>query len=712
MGEIEQPVVVEAEQRALEDRCQGQVVLRQQQEIRDGEHVHDRQLLGQHHAVGAGDRNGSILERADQRVDQGVAPAHQNHDVAGARRALHRFAAGAVPDQAGRSVEPGAHLPGDPVRQALGRRGRLGVDFRRRPHLRFRRLVRGDDRPQFDHAALALPPCGMAQRRARPDNAIAGRTLGEAAVHRVQHLLDRTEGHVEFDRRPVLPGGPHPVLEIFAHPVEHDRVGALEAEDRLLDITDGEHGARRPGQAVVGRGGLDSRAGEELLRDRLDQAPLLRAGVLRFVHQDVVDAAVQLVEHPFGRRLAGQQVLGLQDQVVEIENGAPPLLRLVTLVDRRAEPGQRRAPLHDRQRLFAVVQGGEPGGFLPHDVEQARQRVGGLLRRRAGIGLPVRLQKCAGIVVETFGPRRVSGGQPAGDFRRLPGVRRTAVFQRPRRLREPIAVEPPFGAGLGVERRLARAGVEAGIVVEPADRRRYRRPVLQEVAQPPALAQELAEQCGEIVRPAERREQRQFFGIRAAAGFGIGQHPVAHAVQQGALVAFLDNPEVGRHAGLQREALEQGLAEGVDRLDAHAARHVQAGREQGAGARRLGRDRRPAGYLLQILAQRRPVHQRPAAEPGRDPVDHLRRRGLGEGEAQDARRGGAVQQQPQDAPGQHMGLARAGAGAGPGRDLRFRGPALRALGDPLGIRRRLLSGRRGHGSASTSAHSRMRARCS
>ena len=439
---------------------------------------------------------------------------------------------------------------------------------------------------------------------------------------------------------------------------------------------------------------------------------MLRAGVLRLVHQDVVDAAVQLVEHPFGRRLAGQQVFGLQDQVVEIENRAPPLLRLVTLVHRRAEPGQRRAPLHDRQRLLAVEEGGEPGGLLAHDVEDVGHLPDSAFRRQPGARLVFPGKERRGVVVEPFCPRRVPGRQPASDFLRLSSICRAAAFQRPRRLLEPVAVERSFGAGFGVERRRARAGIEAGRVVEPADRTGNRRFVLQQVAQPAALAEEIAEQGREIVRPAERGQQGEIAGVGPAARFGTGQYPVSHAVQQGALVAFLDHPEVGRHAGLQREALEQGLAEGVDRLDAHAARHVQAGREQGAGTRRLGGDRRPAGDLLQITAQRRPVHQRPPAEPGRDPVDHLRRRSLGEGEAQDARRGGAVQQQPQDTPGQHMGLARAGAGADPGRDLRFRGPALGALGDPLGIRRRLPVAGRGHGSASASAHSRMRARCS
>ena len=552
--------------------------------------------------------------------------------------------------------------------------------------------------------------------RAIPDHTILGRPVGEAAVDGVQHLLDRAEGHVEIDWGPVLARSLHPLAETFADPAEHHGIGALEAEDRLLDVADGEHGARRAGQTVFGRRALDAGAGEKLPRDRLDQAPLLRAGILRLVDQDMVDAAVHLVEHPFRRRLAGQQVLCHQDQIVEIENGAPALLRLVPLVDRRAEPGQCRAALRNAQRLLAVEKVGEPPRFPVQDFAKVGQFPDRRLCRQSGSRASVGFQEYSGVIVEQGRPCFFSGGQPFGNLRRLPNIRLAAGFQRPGRPIEFLAVEPPFGAGLGIERRLACAGVEAGGVVQAADGSRNRSFVLQQIAQPAALAEEFAEQCGQVVRPAERCEQRQFFGIRAAAGLGIGQNPVAHAVQQGALVALLDDPEVGRHAGLQREALEQGLAEGVDRLDAHTARHVQAGREQGAGARPFTRLREAADDFPQVFAQRLAVHQRPSAEPGGDPVGHLRRRGLGEGEAQDARRGGAVEQQPQDAPGQHMGLARAGAGADPGGDIRFRRPALGERGGPSGIGRRAGAtagaAGAGHDAASASAHSRMRARCS
>ena len=61
--------------------------------------------------------------------------------------------------------------------------------------------------------------------------------------------------------------------------------------------------------------------GGELGCQKLDDLPLLGAGVLRLVDEDVVDAAVELVEHPFGAGPA-QKVERPADEIVEVERGA------------------------------------------------------------------------------------------------------------------------------------------------------------------------------------------------------------------------------------------------------------------------------------------------------------------------------------------------------------------------------------------------------
>src|SRR5690606_32611490 len=112
----------------------------------------------------------------------------------------------------------------------------------------------------------------------------------------------------------------YPLLEMAAHGLEFGRPRALEAEDRLLLVADGEDGAHLAAGAV---------AGEELLGEGLDHLPLAGTGVLGLVYQDVVEAAVELVEHPGGLR-ALEQLDGAGDQIVVVEDGVTALGRLVT----------------------------------------------------------------------------------------------------------------------------------------------------------------------------------------------------------------------------------------------------------------------------------------------------------------------------------------------------------------------------------------------
>ena len=82
---------------------------------------------------------------------------------------------------------------------------------------------------------------------------------------------------------------------------EAGRVGALEAVDGLLDVAHGEDGADRPG--IVARRGaarlpLDTTSSEEFLGQRGGDAPLRGVAVLRLVQQDMLQPAIELVEHP------------------------------------------------------------------------------------------------------------------------------------------------------------------------------------------------------------------------------------------------------------------------------------------------------------------------------------------------------------------------------------------------------------------------------
>ena len=76
------------------------------------------------------------------------------------------------------------------------------------------------------------------------------------------------------------------------------------------------------------------------------------ARVLRLVDQDVVDAAVELEEHPRGRLAVRQQVDGLGDQIVEVERGAARLGRACSAAARRWRAGAApSSPSTTRERL-------------------------------------------------------------------------------------------------------------------------------------------------------------------------------------------------------------------------------------------------------------------------------------------------------------------------------------------------------------------------
>lgn len=159
MAELEQGVLVDVEERPLQHRGQGQIVLRKQQKPAERHQVLHRQLLAQHQAVGAGDRDVAHLQRAQQFADEIVAATHQHHDVARTHRVVARLkalaAAEPLPDCRGdRAGEPGARL-GDP---AVGHRQGLGIG-----------LVlpgRHDRGPQFDQSRL--PGAGGEMADLRP----------------------------------------------------------------------------------------------------------------------------------------------------------------------------------------------------------------------------------------------------------------------------------------------------------------------------------------------------------------------------------------------------------------------------------------------------------------------------------------------------------------------------------------------------------------
>ena len=157
---------------------------------------------------------------------------------------------------------------------------------------------------------------------------------------------------------------------------------------------------------------------------------------------------------------------------------------------------------------------------------------------------------------------------------------------------------------------------------------------------------------------------------------GIGHQIGQYLTAQLQLVALLQRHEAGHQPRFGRKGGEQRLAETVDRLDAQAAAgRVQHLREQAARARLVfGAEGSADG--LEVGRQKVGFHPHPGGEPGVDAVGHLRRAGLGKGEAQQVLGRAAAEQQPEHARGQHLRLARARRGAEPDVAVRRHGGAL------------------------------------
>ena len=139
--------------------------------------------------------------------------------------------------------------------------------------------------------------------------------------------------------------------------------GALERIDRLLLVADGKDGAQcRPGAVT----------GEEILRQRLDDAPLDRARILRLVHENVIDALIQLVVNPGADILLGQKIGRAGDEVFEIELAASLLQLFVVAVQPvgENEGGPRRA-VHPHQ-LQPVAAGNDMGARFGDGLCQGR----------------------------------------------------------------------------------------------------------------------------------------------------------------------------------------------------------------------------------------------------------------------------------------------------------------------------------------------------
>ena len=645
----QQVVVVEAEQRRLQHAGEAEIVVGQQRGAAGGDEIEHGDVTGDVEPVGAGHGDPALLQRADHRLEEGVAGAHEDEDVAGPHRPLPPAAAlvhaigrerraqrlNLARDAVGefaRGVVLGQRVDGDaPFRIDIA-----GFGLDARPHLDERRQALLDALVAGPDVALLHQPVLM-------------RHGGEHAVDGREDPGGRAERGLQSHPFEGLAAGTKARLERRAHALEHQRGRALEREDRLLVVADDEEGAI--GATRTGTGG-------EVGGETLEDLPLRLAGVLRLVDQHVVDAAVELVQDPAGIG-AAQQLERAVDEIVEVEQAAG---RLGVLVAR----GHGVDDLQQGRSALCRL-GDLEFGSQPHETLLFRAQ----LRLEAGMDFHQtgRDQALALVARAREVDRRQQleqGREPRPAGQRLAGSvqagRLVAVALRSYG-EDGGQRRPPRGSDALVHHRPPH---RFGIGVAAAETRGQARSVGRAaggIAQRHGLGDETidAECAGEIGHQRQRRAEAAGGALRLLDDGTLGRrHQLAGA-------QFVRHGETRRHVGLEREKVQQPLAEGVDRLDLQPAGRLHRTGEETARGDQVGRRRRRRAGRDDGGAQLAILPHRPVGEIAEHAGRHLRRRRLGEGEAEDLGRRRAGEQQPDHALRQHVGLARAGVGGHPDR---------------------------------------------
>ena len=519
------------------------------------------------------------------------------------------------------------------------------------PWLRLCLVIGDDERPDFD-GALALAAVGNMPPVARRTHAVESgariRIMREDGVHRFENLAQRAEGDAEVHLAERLlrafGTGPH----LVEHAFEHHGIGTLEGIDRLLPVTHHEQGA---GLAAVA-----AFAGKELGCQRLHDLPLHRAGVLRLVDQQVLDAAIELEQHPGGVRPVLQELRRLDDEVVEIIGTARPFGCLETTQDGAAEPQQRQRGA----KAFEITQGTyrrEEARLIGlHEGLDPAMLLAGC--RRGHVGAELRF---AG---EQDGAQRIKvhivTGEGPPDFS---GHLRVVLAAAVERLRQ-LAVARHVAGEARHETVARHVGCQRQALAQQL-LGPLQATLLEQLAQVGAPRQKLGEEAVEGISADAVGHVLQRLPHRCVLVLCGGEHVVARLLQQLQRLPVVQHGEVGNDPRFHRKQLQHALAKGVDGLDLQPTRRFERASEQLARAFEQGAIGIGRTELLQLGLKGVIIENDPLAQAFEQAVGHFRGRRLGEGQAHDARGLGAAEHQPHHAVDQHMGFSRAGIGIDP-----------------------------------------------
>ncbi len=454
------------------------------------------------------------------------------------------------------------------------------------------------------------------------------------------------------------------LLEEALHFREFLRRGALEGEDRLLLVADRKH--RPPGRARA-------RASEELGRQGGDDAPLLGGSVLRLVDEQMVEPVVELVHDPGGARPLHQGERK-RDLVVEVERAALGLGFGEGRKDRLGDGEQGRAALNRLGRATPVAQGDQAVLLAMEVFLEGRKVSAQVFRRQVTILTAARLAllRKEGVEQSVYASSRVGFIIRCAKLGCAFLVLRLADIEGLRpglaTLAQNVAAEHlRLDCRRGCARRQAEPGAQGGgerrRVVEGCERLR--------------MTLRLADQLLEVEGAGFARDEVERLG-GLGVGFQGGERAVARLLDQLPGLAFVDHLEVRRDIGLEWEELQKPLAEGVQGLDLEPARRLDRAGEQLSRELELGRTGLPGAALDDRRGQRLVIEARPVGQRLENAARHVGGGGLGEGEAEDLRRRRALEQEPQDALGQDVGLAAACVSRDPGGSRRVRRRRLRS----------------------------------
>ena len=232
-------------------------------------------------------------------------------------------------------------------------------------------------------------------RIARRGEAFARVLCSKHRVHELEHGAGAPprNGGAQIREGKVCPFSKR--FENSAMAAELSGVRALKAENRLFLIADGE---QRSGRPVF----THAEPCEKFFGQFAHDLPLLGTGILRLVDQDVIEPAVELVEHPGGGITAFEQGKGRENQIVVIERRAFALQRI-----ERREHGERdnhqRLGERNRHCAFAAVLHHEQAPLqIFRRCRKLRRGLDAILRRDGRERLAVLLQQRAAQQIETL----------------------------------------------------------------------------------------------------------------------------------------------------------------------------------------------------------------------------------------------------------------------------------------------------------------------